>query len=159
MAWSSNQPKKQDNRKNSWGRGWKWQGHWDWGSLEKIWKKGGGRVGNKGGLVPLCQLPETFEISHPPHYKTNPPFLASPHFWQNKIKLSTKFSHPSITAIFQKSHPPIMQWGGYDYVPSIHYMIKGFKTKTEELCWCHFHCLMHDAKDKFLLLGLFCTSW
>ena len=154
MAWSPNQPKKQDNRKNSWGRGWKWQGHWGWGGLGENLKKGGRGVGNKGGLVPLCQLSETFKISHPPITKL------TPHSWlpliSSKIFTSLHYSH-----FWEISSPlyAVEGGGGYDYVPSIHYMIKGFKIKTEELYWCHFHCLMYDAKDKFLLLGLFCTRW
>ena len=50
--------------------------------LDKIKKKdGGGREYSGGGLhiirgsTPLCQLCK--ETSHRPHYKTNPPFLAS----------------------------------------------------------------------------------
>ena len=63
----------------------------DGGGLGENLKKGGRGVGNKGGLVPLCQLSETFKISHPPITKL------TPHSWlpliSSKIFTSLHYSH------------------------------------------------------------------
>ena len=52
-----------------------------WTKLEK-WKVDNmGGLHKIGGFAPLCQLcKENFKIPHPPYYKTNPPFLATPYF-------------------------------------------------------------------------------
>ena len=88
MAWSPIQPKKQDNRKSSGSGQFR-------GDLHKI-----------GGLAPLCQLcKETSKTSHPPPLQNQPtPFLTSPPFL-------AKMYHPTITAIFEKSHPPPPLYG------------------------------------------------
>ena len=58
-----------------------------------------------GGLAHLCPLcKETSKTSHPPITKPTNPFLTSPPFL-------AKIYHPTITAIFEKSHPPPPLYG------------------------------------------------
>ena len=94
MVWSHIQLKKHDNRKNSGGGGWRWQGSWG-GDVGNIWKRGDMQyrgLHKIRGLAPLCQLSqETSKISHQP---PPPPFLV-------------KISQPPIIAIFEKFQPPL----------------------------------------------------
>ena len=112
------QPKKQDYRKNSWGRGWRWQGIGGEGVAQNLKKEG---VSNIGGLEALCQLCKETKSFPFPHYKTTPPplFLTSPTFLINIF-------HPPIRAIFENLTPPHFMKG-----------IEGVRTMTMWLCYIH----------------------
>ena len=70
------QPEKQDNRKNSWGGGWKWQESRGEEVEQNLKKECGvsnaGGLHKKGGLEPLCQLCKETKKFPSPIIKPNP---------------------------------------------------------------------------------------
>ena len=85
-----------------------------WEGLDKIWKKKKkrrergkqymGSLHKIRMLAPLCQLcKETLKVSHASH----PPIITAP----PPPIISSKISHPPITAVFAKFHSPTFMKG------------------------------------------------